>query len=50
MKQLEPGEELTISYLDLVNNSATRQERQEYLYKHFRYFRFIYTKEKFCLF
>ena len=36
MKELEQGEELTISYLDLINKAATRKERQEYLYKNFR--------------
>lgn len=35
MKRLEVGEELTISYVDMITHAATKMERREYLEKHF---------------
>ena len=35
MRQVEAGEELTISYVDMITSAATRSERREYLERHF---------------
>ena len=37
MEKVEQGEELTISYLDMVTATVTRQQRQEYLATHFMF-------------
>ena len=37
MEPLQQGEELTISYLDMVTNTVTRHQRQEYLATHFMF-------------
>ena len=34
---VEAGTELTISYVDMVTAAASRQERREYLDKHFHF-------------
>ena len=34
-REVEAGEELTICYLDMVTNVSSREERRDYLERHF---------------